>query len=265
MKKRSFLGKGIITFIVGLLIGSFTFFWARPPLPSILMYHQIEKHPKNQVLFVSPENFSSQMKFLKEKDYKVISLKELAYCLQRGERFPKKSVLITFDDGYRNNYTNAYPVLKKYGFPATIFLIVKRIGKEGYLSYKEIEEMKNGGIDFGSHTLGHPNLTQISTVGARKEILLSKKILEKRLKEPIDFFCYPYGATNEKVAEIVRDSGYKMAFCTKGRGDRFPYYDLYTIPRIRVSSRDNLLSFRIKLSPFYSLTRRKLWKSYLSK
>jgi len=128
------------------------------------------------------------MTFLANSGYQIVSLKEVTSCLQYQKPFPAKTAALTFDDGFKNFHQEAFPVLKKFGFPATVFLVVGWCGKENswpgqlktipsfdLLDWKDIKEMAGQGVEFGSHTMNHPNLSQISSVEAEHEIAQSQK------------------------------------------------------------------------------------------
>ena len=159
----------------------------------ILNYHNIDDAPGEKALWVSSSHFDYQMAYLKKNGYHVISLSALIDGIERHIALPKKSVVITFDDGYENNYTQAYPILKKYGYPAIIFLVSDWIDRDGYLTTWQIKEMSRHGISFGSHTQTHPFLPNITEDKKRIEIAGSKVILEKKLGLKMDFLAYPFG------------------------------------------------------------------------
>lgn len=198
----------------------------------ILMYHQIDIAPKNALLpslYVSPSEFERDMKYLYHEGFRTISLDFLIEILDSRNRLPRKAVIITFDDGFRSSYTKAFPVLKKYNFGATIFLVSDLIGrtdewlqkKRGevvskMLPEEEIIEMSQYGIEFGAHTCTHPHLIRIPIETARNEILESKRKIEEMLKKPVTSFCYPYGKLNDTVKKIVIEAGYKCACAADG-------------------------------------------------
>ena len=180
------------------------------------MYHRFGY--RQNTLFVTPENFKRQMKYLKDKGYKIISLDELVEGLKTGRRFPHNSVVITADDGYEDNYTYAYPVLKKYGFPATIFVIADFIDtKKDFMSWDELREMSRHNISFGGHTKNHAYLPSIKKEGALwDETRGCKESIENRIGSNVDYFCYPLGGFTGHVKQTVKKAGYKGA-CTTNR------------------------------------------------
>lgn len=223
----------------------------------ILMYHSIAPASNpNDRLTISPEAFERQMVFLKKNGFNVVPLEKAVSYLAHNGRAPFKSVAITMDDGLENNYRNAYPVLKKYRLPATIFVIIDRVGKEGYLTWDQIAEMSGSGIvDIESHTISHYWLTGLDDKALKTELEASKVILESRLKRPVPFVCYPMGTYDVRVKSGARAAGYRAAFATKIK-TFFAHGDLYAIGRIRVShTSDNLFVFAFKVSGYYAFFR----------
>jgi peptidoglycan/xylan/chitin deacetylase (PgdA/CDA1 family) len=254
--KKVFL---LFSLSIFLSIAVFYFYTQSKYVVPILMYHHIDERGKVSSLSVSPKNFQKQMQFLSRYNYNVISLKELVQSINKKEKLPKNTVVLTFDDGYQDNYIYAYPVLKKYNFPATIFVIVNAIGKERYLNYIQIKEMVSSGIiEIGSHSLSGTYLPGQSRQQLEQEIGISKKILENKLSKKVDFFCYPIGGFTEELQEIVKKYGYKAA-CTTNRGNKQSYLnsDIFALKRIKIKdSFANLFIFWIKLSGHYNLFRR---------
>jgi peptidoglycan/xylan/chitin deacetylase (PgdA/CDA1 family) len=222
---------------------------ATGPKPTILMYHGVgDPDIKNKTLNISLEAFEKQMAFFYGHGYRVISLGELVAGLKGNKKFPWKTIVLTLDDGYENNYTHAYPVLKKYGFPATIFVVTDFLGQEKaamdqpgpvrFLSLSQLLEMRSSGlITAGTHSRSHPFLPSLGNNPAamREEIFGSKRDLEGLLKEPVSFFCYPRGGYTDSVKEMVRAAGYSAAVTTftkeKGRG----LSDLWALKRVKMS------------------------------
>ncbi|HTZ11643.1 MAG TPA: polysaccharide deacetylase family protein [Candidatus Margulisiibacteriota bacterium] len=234
----------------------------------ILMYHSVNpvKNPYIRSLIVSPESFRRQMRFLKERRYNVVTLKQLGELIASGGKIPPRTIAITFDDGYRDNYTYAFPVLKEYKIPATIFIIIDEVGRlvkdksgDDRLSWEEIRLMQDSGlINFGSHTMGPKLLTEIkSEEELKRQIFLSKSILEGELGVPVYAFSYPEGRFNAKIRQMVMDAGYKMAVATKLKKD-YTKNDVFALRRVRVSpNSDNLFVFWFETSGFYNFLRRR--------
>lgn len=186
----------------------------------ILMYHYIEYNKDKgdtlrTGLSVTPFNFSKQLETLKENGYTVIDFRELKTILKGEEEIPNKPILLTFDDGYRDFYTDAFPVLKKFNMKATNFIITNHIGRSGNLTEEMIKELlKSGLITIGAHTKNHINLTRVSDSEAWSEIKGSKEKLEKTFGIKILDFAYPYGFFNEAAISLVKKSGYDTASST---------------------------------------------------
>ncbi|TAM42776.1 polysaccharide deacetylase family protein, partial [bacterium] len=157
----------------------------------VLMYHSVnpKTNPQMHSLIVSPESFARQMRFLKSHHYNVVSLEEVSRLMRGKKMVPSKTVAITFDDGFKDTYIYAYPVLKKLSFPATISIIYDEVGRPqgDRLSWDEIKEMQASGlIAIGSHTFGPEPLVDIrSEAELRRQIIDSKKALEEKLKTPV--------------------------------------------------------------------------------
>lgn len=187
----------------------------------ILMYHSITDN--KDFFCVKPSDFERQIKYLRENNFNVISLDKLVWHLENNN-FPPKTVALTFDDGYEDNFTSAFPILKKYNFPATIFLETAVLGREKtnksgviykMLKWGQIKEMKNSGIfEFGAHTLNHPKLSQLNLMSVEKEIIQSKEILEDMLGKKCVFFAYPFGDFNEQTI-IIAKKNFKAVFTVK--------------------------------------------------
>ena len=180
---------------------------------SILMYHSVGE---SDVLFsVKKKDFKWQMKYLKDKRYNVISLEKFIELRERGKRILAKTVVLTFDDGHEDNYYNVFPILKKYNFPVTIFLS-PNFKKYKLMNWEQIEEMhKSGIIDFQPHTMNHPKLRELPKKEEEKEILESKKLIEKKLNKKCEFFAYPSGDYNEETINILKENGFRAGLTIK--------------------------------------------------
>jgi peptidoglycan/xylan/chitin deacetylase (PgdA/CDA1 family) len=248
MKKKIFIFSGIII-TIGVLAGVFLQNTYTVP---VLMYHSIDHRDKETKLSVSPESFARQMEFLHKNHYNVVTLDKIVSYIEKKERIPPRTLAITFDDGFYNNYEYAFPMLKKYNIPATVFVIVGSIGKPGWVKWSELKEMSDSGvITIGSHTLSHGWLPTTGTKKLRSELEASKEILEKNLGRNVDFFCYPIGAFDDRVKKAVKEADYACAVTTNPDKVRSTD-DRYAIKRIKISrSSDNLFVFWVKTSGWY--------------
>lgn len=255
----------ITTLLIILLFIAFSVrftFWRRSVdgIP-VLMYHRItDEKPQSKLkkLLVTPDSFARQMNYLYTHGYSAITIDEFLSTLKGGWNPSFKPVIITFDDGYRDNYTFAFPILKRYGFNAIIFLVAGYIGDSNLwdeakgepirplLSWSEILEMKEHGIEFGSHGHTHSNLAEISEREQAFELEESKRVLEKELNQEINAFSYPFGIFNESILGITGRSGYSLAFTTRP-GKNNSGDDLFRLKRIIVKRSDNMLDFILKL------------------
>src|SRR3989338_10297031 len=203
----------------------------------IMMYHHVDHTFKPRLDTVSPENFERHMEFLAQHHYRVISLDELIRGINNGKVFPRNTVVITFDDGYLDNYTNAFEILKRYQFPATIFVPSDDIDTKEHLSWDQLKEMQAHNITIGSHTRTHAYLPDLFMIDQKKEIEGSKQILEEKLKTEIAYFAYPIGGFNDQIKQLLKDAGYKAA-CTTNRGFKRTNKDIFELKRVRFSDAD---------------------------
>jgi len=214
---------------------------------SILMYHSVDN---NKVFFtVQPEMFEKQMKYLENNDYDVIKFSDLISLLKSNQELSKKTVVLTFDDGFEDNYINVFPVLKKYNFSATIFLTTGLVNKEmnnsqniplKILNWEQIQEMHESGlIDFQPHTVNHRKIN-------KEEIINSKKNIEEKLNKKCEFFAYPRGVCNDEIIDILKYNEFKAARTIKNgkvkKGD-----DLFKLKRISVNSTTSFIQFKANL------------------
>ena len=236
----------------------------------ILLYHRVGK-PKDVNDNMDPVEFERQMSFLSNEGYNTIDLDEYLLCLKGMKGLPNKPIIITFDDGAKNNYDVAFPIIKKYAFKAAIFVSTAYIGKKlwhskekrrfyffwedalkdgvnpdnlwifEYLNWEQIIEMSEDNISFGAHTHTHPVLTKVSKKRLIDELIESKFILEQRLGKSIDYFSYPWGTFNKKIIELVKKAGFKAALAVDLKKKRL---DLYSLERILIRTKWNIEDFK---------------------
>lgn len=185
--------------------------------PIILVYHSVEpktdkKEGKMQKHYhIYPEKFRAQMQYLKDNGYVPIPMKMYLRHLTKGTEVPNKSVVITFDDGWKNQYEYAYPILKEFGYTATFYLISKSVGSKSYVTWDEVKEMRDAGMDIQSHTKTHANLTKIPADKALEELKDSRITIESKIGRPVTMLAYPYYGHNDTVHKLVEEAGYTSA------------------------------------------------------
>ncbi|UOF91445.1 polysaccharide deacetylase family protein [Fodinisporobacter ferrooxydans] len=208
----------------------------------ILMYHSISNHPKN-TLCVAPARFAEEMKHLYEAGYHPIGFNDLNQAWLQHQPLPKKPILITFDDGYEDNYQAAYPVLKKYNFRATIFIVTNFVGRPNMLTWDQIHFLDQDGlIQFGSHTLDHLDLAHMSVEQQKRQIFASKQILEQKLGHPVPAFCFPSGRYNSTTLQLLQQAGYEFAVTTHP-GSADMNQGRWSLDRVRVSGDEAVSAF----------------------
>jgi len=224
----------------------------------IALYHQVTETPVGYPIggHVMPGVFRQQMERLAERGYRGVSVGEYLR-MRAGDRLPHGKILVlTFDDGQEDVYDHAFPILAELGFSATVFLVSGYIGQEKWLDpvlctwsderphpqalyyrfmdARQIGEMQEAGIEFGSHTRTHPRLTDLPPAGMREEIFGSKRALEAILGRPVDLFCYPFGCFDERVRSVVVEAGYRAA-CSSVHGVNGAAADLYCLRRYGIA------------------------------
>ncbi len=214
----------------------------------VLMYHciRVNPWPTDKVGFglsVTPYDFAQQMDYLETHGYHTITLDQLGANLLYKIKLPQKPIVITFDDGYEDAYTAAYPILKERSMQGVVFVITNFVGLTPYLTWDQISEMQQSGIfTFASHTLNHSSLPALTNSNVLTELTQSKKVLENHLGSPVNWIAYPYGDVNDRVAKLTQQARYLGAFGTKS-GTYESIDTLFTEPRIRVGGGENLATF----------------------
>ncbi len=216
----------------------------------VLMYHYIRVNPLASdklgfSLSVPPDHFQAQMDYLASKGYHSVSLDELGAALLSNAPLPPKSLVLTFDDGYADFHDAAFPILRAHNFKGVNFVITGLVGAPGYLSWPQIDEMKNSGfVTFGAHTVTHRALGTLSNESVKTEVTDSKNVLAGHLGSPVNWLAYPYGggAFSPRVVNIVRQTGYIGAFGTQY--GRYQSTDvMFSLPRVRIDGGISLAAF----------------------
>ena len=234
----------------------------------ILMYHSVSDKREDRVspyyrTATHPSAFARQMKLLQSMGYKGVNLKTWRAAFDAGQLQNAKLAVLTFDDGFRDFYTSAFPFLNQYGFSATVFLPTGFIGESsrafksrGCLTWSEVRELHAAGIQFGSHTVTHPKLVDLSWQAVRNELRDSKAEIERRLGSAVDSFAYPYAFPGRDARFVtyfrqeLRDAGYACCATTE-LGCVKPGDDPYRLKRLPVNSVDDAALFRAKLEGGY--------------
>ena len=222
------------------------------PPTQILMFHYIRTVDKTKDLLgynlsFDPKSFEELLKSLKEYGYATTHVKSLLDCSVFSKDL---GIILTFDDGYEDFYTTAWPLLKKYGFTASIAIITGKMDGKDYMTPDQVVDLHNQGVEILDHTINHVDLS--TSPNALKEITDSKKYLEDLLKEEINILVYPSGKYNAKTVQLAKDAGYKIALTTKlGTAKNTQY--LFELPRIRVDNRDSVKNIMEKIKPWGGL------------
>jgi len=207
----------------------------------VLMYHSISTIPGN-TLGVPVKEFTEEMEWLHRQNYHSLSLEEFYQALANKTPVPDKPILLTFDDGYSDNYTKAWPILRQNGFKATFFVTTNSIGS-GMMNWDQLGDLAREGNTIGSHTVHHLDLATLSYKQQENELNISKQELVNRLDISVQALCFPSGRYNKTTLELMSKLGYKLGFTTvPGKvhlGD-----DLLTLKRVRISGGMPLASFQ---------------------
>lgn len=234
----------------------------------ILMYHSISDDPE---IGISPyfrvctplSLFKEQMSWLRENGYSVIDLADAIRSLRSDGHLPSGKVVLTFDDGFQNFYTDAFPVLSRYGFTATVFLPTAYIGETAQkfrgaecLTWKQVRELGNMGVHFGSHTVTHPQLRMVKIEELKTEVWQSKNTIEDKLSVPVKSFSYPFAFPEtdrifgQRLRAMLEDAGYECGVSTNiGTASRED--NRFFMKRLPVNSCDDLQFFKAKLEGSY--------------
>jgi peptidoglycan/xylan/chitin deacetylase (PgdA/CDA1 family) len=199
----------------------------------ILVYHHVVPGSGSgsevaHMLFVTPEVFDQQLKYLRDNGYQSVSFDDLADCLETGMPLPPRPVILSFDDGWENQFTYAFPLLQKYQFTATFYVVTNYLDHQNFMTVQQLKTMMAAGMTIGGHSRSHPALTGLDTAHRWDEIAASKNWLQERLGVTIDTFAYPYGSYSSGVAALVKAAGYRTAR-TVDFGTHYTVGDLETL------------------------------------
>ena len=225
----------------------------------VLCYHQFSETEINRMT-VTRSTFEKQMKFLKDEGYTVITLDQLLDFIEFKGQLPRKAVVITIDDGWRSTYDIAYPILKQYGYPATLFVYTDLImGGAKTLDWDLVRQLSANGIDVEGHTKTHSDLTQKAVQESMKdylervkrELTESAAVIQNKIGKKVIYLAYPYGETNSLVVAVAKKLGYRGAFTVERGGNPF-FVDAYRIQRSMIYGDLTIQDFKKNLKSFTS-------------
>lgn len=227
---------------------------ASPVSLPILMYHQIAKPPETTSrLAVSPDAWAAQLGYLHAEGYRTVTAGEFAAALARRSPLPDRTIVLTFDDGFADFHSRAMPVLNRYGFTATVFVTTGWIQDNGplpagsrpgrMLSWSQIAEAADAGIEVAAHSRLHPQLDQLPSRLLREELRVSKAQLEDKLGFPVTGLAYPFGYSNSRVRHMARDLGHHYA-CAVGNVIADTESDLFALPRLTIRRSSGMTTFQ---------------------
>jgi peptidoglycan/xylan/chitin deacetylase (PgdA/CDA1 family) len=236
------------------------------PVP-ILMYHQVSDAPRERFLkyTVTGRAFAAQMKWLAANDYSTIDLPTLLARRRGAAPIPRKrTVVITFDDGFRECASIATPAMEAYGFSATFFLVAGLMGNSSrwlmtergiefpIMSWDDARQLERAGHHCESHSMTHPRLAELSSGACRDELSRARAMIEDELGHPVRYLAYPFGSESQQVRDIAADCGYDAA-CTVAIGISAAGDDVYALPRVPVLGTDSLLDFASRIRTAYTV------------
>lgn len=230
----------------------------------VLMYHEIaDASATSSSLAVAPDVFANQLAYLRDSGFNTLTAGELAAFLADGVgQLPERPVVLTFDDGYGDFYTDALPVIKQNGFTGTLFQTTGWVGEEGearrMLNWRELDEIDQAGIEIGAHTVRHPQLDQLPEKALRDELYISKSALEDHLGAAVPGLAYPFGYSNRRVREVARELGYAYAYAV-GNAFTTEAAGKFTFPRLTVRRTTSMDEFGKMVNGTATLTVRRDW------
>ncbi|HTW51595.1 MAG TPA: polysaccharide deacetylase family protein, partial [Stellaceae bacterium] len=214
----------------------------------ILVYHHVVPDHAPGVLYVTPDGFEQHLRFLSDNGYQSVSFADLADSLEYGLPLPERPVILSFDDGWENQFEHGFPLLQKYGFGATFYIVSGYVDHENFMTTDQLRAMMAAGMTIGCHSHTHPSLPSLGT-GARlkDEVAGSKAWLEDHFGIAIDTFAYPYGAYTAAVAAAVKAADYRTAR-TVDTGIRATAANLATLPAVLYSQYVNHYRGNVELA-----------------
>jgi peptidoglycan/xylan/chitin deacetylase (PgdA/CDA1 family) len=217
----------------------------------VLLYHRIAATPPKEDplrLAVPPEVFEAQMEYLRSRGFTTVSLDDLAGQTEKEKKVQAKKIAITFDDGYLDNYTHAFPILQDYGFAATVFIVTDFLGKMSYwdpsltplMNWEHVKEMSRYGMSFQSHTCSHRDLTALTDEEVKRELLDSRRQIEDKLGFRAHSIAYPFGNFNENVIRLAKIADYQSGWAAGLAND-----ERFSFERFQIKAKQGKFSFSL--------------------
>lgn len=208
------------------------------------------------------EDFQEQVDYIYKQRLPIITLK--AYSEQNFNSLHNLAyqIILTFDDGYSSNFNVVYPILREHGYKATFFITVSYVGKQGMLSWQQIEEMSNNGMEIGSHTVSHPHLSELSDKAIRSKLIESKKIIEEKVHSPVNFLAVPGGGYSNLIKNIAKEVRY-IGVCASYIGINTQKSDIFCLRRIGITN-DMSLSQFVAMLKGRGIVKKKAYKHILN-
>jgi peptidoglycan/xylan/chitin deacetylase (PgdA/CDA1 family) len=241
--------------------------YKKPIKIPILVYHHLTNDEKvalqseEDFYTVTVSQFKEQLERLYRKGYFPITPDELIMAQEKKMELPKRTIMLTFDDGHISNYTLAYPLLKQYNFKAVFFAVIENIGANNFMTWDQLKEISAHNILIGSHGMSHRFLSKLGPAEIEKELINSRSILEDGLGRPVKYLAVPGGFYNNRVKRAAKAAGY-LAVCTSDFGLNYVGSDLFALRRFGIRHNTTLKDFKIFVQPkrFILFFRTMLWK-----
>ena len=257
---QRFIGKkfllGLLAIIVVGIIGLVASVYIYPPKGvMILEYHRVnDETAKTDDYSLTRDEFQQQLNYLKENGYNTISLMDYVKAEKYGTELPENAIILTFDDGYEDNYTNMMPMVRAMGMKATMFVPINYIGKEHYVSWQQLKEMQDNGIEIGSHSANHIPLNQVDNL--ENETKLSKLLMEWNGLKTIYFFSYPNGVYTDESVKSLKENDYLAAVTGDAGYNYLGKTDDFKLQRTNMSNyRFGVMGFKWRLLKTKLMTR----------
>jgi peptidoglycan/xylan/chitin deacetylase (PgdA/CDA1 family) len=216
----------------------------KPARIPVLNYHSITVDPGNRAT-ITPKKFEEQMRYLHENGYNTLTLKQFSDMMEGIDKGPDKPVLITFDDGYMDNYEHGMPILKELGFHATLFMSPGMVDDGYFLNWDQVKEMHEAGWDIQPHGMTHPHLPKLNAKDQAYQISEAKAQIEQNLGTVADVFCYPYGQWNATTLRLLKELNFRYAF-TIEQGMTAPSQEKLKLKRIFVNGEESIEQWKSK-------------------